>query len=90
MPGGQFGADLGSAIVVGGSLVGLSLAIALARRGVAVTVLEQTIGAERGGTRSSPRSITTSPSARRRRRRVACAAKRARARCNATSACASP
>ncbi|MGD0050978.1 MAG: FAD-dependent monooxygenase [Vulcanimicrobiaceae bacterium] len=50
MPRGQSGVDLGSAIVVGGSLVGLSLAIALARRGVAVTVLEQTVGAERGGT----------------------------------------
>jgi 2-polyprenyl-6-methoxyphenol hydroxylase-like FAD-dependent oxidoreductase len=42
-------AQRGSAIVVGGSLVGLPLAIALARRGVAVTVIEQTVGDERGG-----------------------------------------
>ncbi|HYZ15293.1 MAG TPA: hypothetical protein VE591_02785, partial [Candidatus Acidoferrum sp.] len=41
--------DRGSAIVVGGSLVGLPLAIALAQRGVAVTVLEQTGRDERGG-----------------------------------------
>ncbi|HTW82867.1 MAG TPA: FAD-dependent monooxygenase [Candidatus Sulfotelmatobacter sp.] len=42
-------ANRGAAIVVGGSLVGLPLAIALARRGIAVTVLEQTVGDERGG-----------------------------------------
>jgi 2-polyprenyl-6-methoxyphenol hydroxylase-like FAD-dependent oxidoreductase len=40
----------GSAIIVGGSLTGLALAIALARVGVGVTVLEQNHGQDRGGT----------------------------------------
>lgn len=39
----------GSAIVVGGSLTGLSLAIALSRVGVRVTVVEQYRGQDRGG-----------------------------------------
>ncbi len=40
----------GSAVVVGGSLTGLAAAIALARIGVRVTVLEQTLRFDRGGT----------------------------------------
>ncbi len=40
----------GTAIVVGGSLTGLAAAIALARIGVRVTVLEQTVRFDRGGT----------------------------------------
>jgi 2-polyprenyl-6-methoxyphenol hydroxylase-like FAD-dependent oxidoreductase len=40
----------GSAIIVGGSLTGLAAAIALARTGVRVTVLEQTLRFDRGGT----------------------------------------
>jgi 2-polyprenyl-6-methoxyphenol hydroxylase-like FAD-dependent oxidoreductase len=40
----------GSAIVVGGSLTGLALAIALSRIGIRVTVVEQNEGADRGGT----------------------------------------
>jgi 2-polyprenyl-6-methoxyphenol hydroxylase-like FAD-dependent oxidoreductase len=39
-----------TAIVVGGSLTGLAVAIVLARIGLRVTVLEQTIASERGGT----------------------------------------
>jgi 2-polyprenyl-6-methoxyphenol hydroxylase-like FAD-dependent oxidoreductase len=39
-----------TAIVVGGSLTGLAAAIAIARSGVRVTVLEQTRSFERGGT----------------------------------------
>ena len=39
-----------TAIVVGGSLTGLAAAIAMARIGLQVTVLEQTVGSERGGT----------------------------------------
>jgi 2-polyprenyl-6-methoxyphenol hydroxylase-like FAD-dependent oxidoreductase len=39
-----------SAIVVGGSLSGLALAVALRRAGVSVTVVEQTSGDGRGGT----------------------------------------
>jgi 2-polyprenyl-6-methoxyphenol hydroxylase-like FAD-dependent oxidoreductase len=40
----------GSAIIVGGSLTGLALAVALARAGVLVTVIEQNVGMERIGT----------------------------------------
>jgi 2-polyprenyl-6-methoxyphenol hydroxylase-like FAD-dependent oxidoreductase len=40
----------GSAIVVGGSLTGLALAIALSRIGIGVTVVEQNRGQDRGGT----------------------------------------
>lgn len=40
----------GTAIIVGGSLTGLAAAIALARIGVRVTVLEQTVRFDRGGT----------------------------------------
>ena len=39
-----------TAIIVGGSLTGLAAAIAIARCGVRVTVLEQTRSFERGGT----------------------------------------
>ena len=42
--------DTGTAVVVGGSLTGLAAAIALARIGLHVTVVEQTRGFERGGT----------------------------------------
>jgi 2-polyprenyl-6-methoxyphenol hydroxylase-like FAD-dependent oxidoreductase len=41
---------LSTAIVVGGSLTGLAAAIALARVGLRVTILEQTVTSERGGT----------------------------------------
>jgi 2-polyprenyl-6-methoxyphenol hydroxylase-like FAD-dependent oxidoreductase len=40
----------GTAIIVGGSLTGLALAVALARVGVAVTVIEQNDGMDRLGT----------------------------------------
>ena len=40
----------GNAIIVGGSLTGLAAAIALARTGATVTVLEQTLASERAGT----------------------------------------
>jgi 2-polyprenyl-6-methoxyphenol hydroxylase-like FAD-dependent oxidoreductase len=40
----------GTAVVVGGSLTGLAVAIALARIGLRVTVLEQTVAGDRGGT----------------------------------------
>jgi 2-polyprenyl-6-methoxyphenol hydroxylase-like FAD-dependent oxidoreductase len=39
-----------TAVVVGGSLTGLAVAIALARIGLRVTVLEQTVAGDRGGT----------------------------------------
>jgi 2-polyprenyl-6-methoxyphenol hydroxylase-like FAD-dependent oxidoreductase len=39
-----------SAIIVGGSLTGLATGIAAAQLGLEVTVLEQTVGLERGGT----------------------------------------
>jgi 2-polyprenyl-6-methoxyphenol hydroxylase-like FAD-dependent oxidoreductase len=42
--------DNGTAIIVGGSLTGLALAVALARAGVLVTVIEQNEGMERLGT----------------------------------------
>ena len=39
----------GTVVVVGGSLSGLATAVALARRGVGVTVLERTAGTPQGG-----------------------------------------
>jgi 2-polyprenyl-6-methoxyphenol hydroxylase-like FAD-dependent oxidoreductase len=40
----------GSAVIVGGSLTGLALGIALARIGIEVVLIEQSTGLERGGT----------------------------------------